>query len=815
MDRGLLKNLLTVTNPSGLGIGDLVECLPRQGSLEFGVIVGCANSRLSVYTLSGSVTQFAVDHVRFRVPGMLDPELLVQAFDQDDAYIQSHVLAALKLLVKSSFEMLAQIKDALVTVHAQSATPAAMGVPHLFSAEEIAAKARIIARIRSQTRISCVSSIIATYLSLSNSPIYWWKLSSGWLAYPAAAAEDTQYVVAELDKEDYTEFGQYLYRRLNKESTGDEDFSALIGFLKRYILYPHPSFESCVVTILTSAYPHTPIKADPAQVHGLLIEAGLVDTENPILDSGLIYNMTHTGVVDKYTGADESLAQSTSKPQSRHTPLHSQVYAFTFHNQLPTLAVSLDQSQPSNWVLRIHVPDLSTHFEPKSSLMSIALRRGRIGQFPEGACQLLPDAAKEAAAFKDGEPTKCITFSVRFSPWKPTDWGVNDINVSLTEVTNVTVLPIEQLEPVVGWQSNSAMAMDQPDVLDKFFDENDGHLEPIDSLELGGDLDEAFDMRESAMGTLYKADQDVHERMSIFSSHVSRTDRNALVVIQETLLKNFWKRMDAGAVSTSDSTATSVISLSKLPQHVESLDLNHRLPLAHRLLSEAELIAGEICALYGSKVDLALPNQYQTLHGSSSELKSLIEQTRGLEGTLSVSGRFMATQYLGPLETTVTRRNPHFGLGLATGYVGVARPFEDTLHLIAQWQLAAQLSRGGDEHCGWAALSDSELSGLLARTVLPRTKVVQMIEQMSRRYWTLRWLQQELKRSSGFFVFKCIISSEVAEYRDIAKGFCVELGMDVEIALTTTAPPVRRGDRVMCTGILSLDPTTGALVLGL
>lgn len=709
--------------------------------------------------------------------------------------------------------MLAQIKDALVTVHAQSATPAATGIPHLFSAEEIAAKARIITRIRSQTRISQVSSIIATHISLSNSPIYWWKLSSGWLAYPAATAEDTQYVVAELDKEDYTEFGQYLNRRLNKEPTGDEYFSALIGFLKRYVLYPHLSFESCIVTILTSAYPHTPIKADPAQVHGLLIEAGLVDTENPILDSGLIYNVTNNGVVDKYTGADDSLAQSTIKPLSGHTPLHSQVYAFTSHNQLPTLAVSLDQSQPSNWVLRIHVPDISACFEPKSSLMSIALRRARTGQFPEGVCHLLPDAAKEATAFKDGEPTKCITFSVRFSPWKPTDWGVNDIHVSLTEVTNVTVLPIEQLEPVIGWHSSSAM--DQPDVLDKFFDENEGHLEPIDSLELGGDLDEAFDMRESAMGTLHNADQSVHERMSIFSSHVSRTDRNALVVIQETLLKNFWKRMDAGAVSTSDSTATSVINLSKSPQHVESLDLNHRLPLAHRLLSEAELIAGEICALYGSKVNLALPNQYQRLRGNRSELKGLIEQTRGLDGTLSVSGRFMATHYLGPSETTVTSRNPHFGLGLATGYVGVARPFDDALHLIAHWQLAAQLLRRGDEHCGWAALSDTELSSLLTRTVLPRTKVVQMIEQMSRRYWTLRWLQQELKRSSGFFVFKCIISSEVAEYRDIAKGFCVELGMEVEIALTTTAPSVRRGDRVMCTGILSLDPTTGVLVLGL
>lgn len=1045
-----------------LQIGDLVECVSRlttDGSMlpHFGVVVALpeqaagAGAVAQVYTVAGQKTTISREEIRFRIPCILNRGLLELAFDNssilntanntannanydstqyDLDHIKSHVLIALKLVVKATLESIIKLEPALIAVHAQSAVSAGTGVPQLLPLDIIATRAVSIARVSrhtsntttgaatngtattnanntthddtdttkhqktASTLIKSAASVLATHIWLTNNPIYWWTLPPNaqptataiagdrlrgleWIAYPAEAAEEAQYVVEELDDADYREFGVYLRQRCdsndtNKEHDNDEehDFSALIGFLKRFIIYPHRTFHGPVAAILAAAYPHHDHNHDhahispdryPARVHELLIRAGLTMSDYPMLDSELVYKVTEKqGIVDKYSGAAATLAElpsgsatedptttttTTADTTSRHItlPNHITVYAFTSYNdQTPKLAISLDQSRAHQWTLSIHVPDVSAHYAPHSAVMAMALRRVRSAVFPDGVCEMLPQVAVDnicGSFFGRGSggesddksasasTTKCISFSVKFSPWKPTEWGVNDIQVELTEVSNVVVLPVEQVEdPMVGWSRRNISPMspvfeqehEHEHDHDLVARTDDGHLEPLEQLELGGDLgDSGGDFQESAMGggssrqrgSLSSSaqtnpidndelDSPTSTRLSLFSNQLSRTDRNNLAAIKETLHQNFWKRMDAGAAYESVREATLPIASiqlglmrdeedhhqdiqqqqqqrqkgeqqdqqlqQKFRQFVKSLDVSPRAPFDQRLVTEAEIVAGEVCALWGSKVGLALPYEGQSLLLSSSSslsstsaststststptstsatLKSLLTQTRTRHGSLSASGRHVAQhEYLQPPLLGVQPRVPHFGLGVAAGYVGVARATEDIRHVVAVWQVVSVLARGGRKSGrksgtgsrgssgsrgteekererkskSWPTLSGSELSNLLTTTIIPRESLLSALERASVRYWTLRWLEQELSRSGmGYFVFKCIISSDVMSVSNVVKGFCVELGMEVDIVVQGQVM-VARADRVMCTEVVDLDPTTGILVLGM
>ncbi|KAF5093393.1 hypothetical protein D0Z03_002437 [Geotrichum reessii] len=386
------------------------------------------------------------------------------------------------------------------------------------------------------------------------------------------------------------------------------------------------------------------------------------------------------------------------------------------------------------------------------------------------------------------------------------------------------------------------------------FGELQKYLEPVNSIELSGDLaleqvdslhnlENGYDIgtQETAMGipndrsfsaantseTLSSRESALKQRLSVFSDVMMRSDRNNMAAIQEILLNNFWKRLDAGALYVEDTECDYHLPVDvKASPKTGRIDLNQHVPIVLRLVTEAEIMAGEVCALFGAKNDLPLFYSRQVLtrtDGIGNEMAEYICGNRSLDGTLNGMGAYMADRVLmGASETVTEPKHPHFGLGVSAGYVSVARPLDDVRQLISQYQLTAFLTATKHLYPSvssikkWPLLSSAQLQDFYKQNHLSeRHELFEYLEKASARYWTLRWLQKELERSSGYFVFKCVVLSSAAQYPDLAKSYCLELNMEVDIVLTQRTPKVNMGDRLMCTGILRLVPTTGELVLGI
>ncbi|KAF5099395.1 hypothetical protein D0Z00_001674 [Geotrichum galactomycetum] len=910
LDRALFKSLLlappsltaasnesTISNTgndAAPSVGDLLEFWdPQTQSVALGIIVeiDLKHEVLQAWTLDGTRVRVKPDQITLHLSRIVAPALLMGNSEHSPATIKTHTLALLRLIAGTGYELMrGKLADALLAVHSQ--TPATTPQP----VARIAARALAIARVRNWTTspLTQVAALLGTHIWLANNPIYYWNFSNAsgnghgravsvngrsktyWVPYESTLAEESQYIVAELDTQDVVAFGEYLHARrtasqLHPVDADDEEyFESLVAFLKRYIVYPHDQYSNLVATILSHANPSAPeIKADPEHVHKLLIECGLTNTENPLLDSGLVFSYDQeTGkVIDKFRASEGSVVNLDLVPYSATDTTHEEfdkknltTYVLTSSSsRLPCIGLSLDKSNMKLWELHIHVPNASAIYEPNSRLLKLALRRLRTAHMPEGDRTLFrqPETLHRVARFFGADEienkkrgTKCVTFSVKFNPWKLAGWGVRDVNVSLNIVRQVTILPVEELEPHLGWSRyNGSLAWQDEDnhntILQKY-------LEPVNSIELGGDLTSEhtdsphnlenyydFSSQETAMGipndhSFSAANPDevlnhqraLKRRLSIFSDGMTRKDRNNMAAIQEILLNNFWKRLDAGALYVEDTERDYRLPVDvKASPDTGRVELGHRVPIVTRLVTEAEIMAGEIGALFGAKHNLPLFYSKQVLTptgGISNEALESIGDNRSLDGTLNGVGAYMADRALMDHSETVTEpRHPHFGLGVGAGYVGVARPLDDVRQLISQYQLTAYLAATKppthplSPAKKWPLLNSEQLQAFYTQNrVDERQELLEYFEKSSARYWTLRWLESELERSSGYFVFKCVVLTPAAQYPDLAKGYCLELNMEVDIMLTRRTPTVNMGDRLMCTGILRLVPTTGELVLG-
>lgn len=882
------------------GVGDLLEFWdPQTQSIALGIVVEAdlEYEVLRAWTLDGKRVRVKPDQITLRLPRVMASAPLAGKTKHSPAVVETHILALLRLIVNTSYQLMRnKLSDALLAVHSQ--TPATTPLP----VARIAARALAIARVRNwdASPLTQVAALLGTHIWLTNNPIYYWSFSNAtsnqnhyhggattangrnktyWVPYESIMAEESQYIVSELGTHDMVAFGEYLYARrtANKSYSVDTDdeeyFDSLVAFLKRYIAYPHEQYSELVATILSHAYPSAPeITANPEDVHKLLIECGLTNTENPLLDSGIVfsYDKEFCKVTDKFTASERNVVNLDLVPHSAVESTYKEfdkrnlaTYVLTSSSTsgLPCIGLSLDKSDTKLWELHIHVPNASAVYEPKSRLLKLALRRLRSAHLPEGDRTLFPqpETLHRVANFFGTDDiinkklgTKCITFSVKFNPWKLAGWGVRDVNVSLNIVRRATVLSVEELEPHLGWSRyNGSVAWQDDDDPNSRLQK---YLEPVNSIELSGDLaleqvdslhnlENGYDIgtQETAMGipndrsfsaantseTLSSRESALKQRLSVFSDVMMRSDRNNMAAIQEILLNNFWKRLDAGALYVEDTECDYHLPVDvKASPKTGRIDLNQHVPIVLRLVTEAEIMAGEVCALFGAKNDLPLFYSRQVLtrtDGIGNEMAEYICGNRSLDGTLNGMGAYMADRVLmGASETVTEPKHPHFGLGVSAGYVSVARPLDDVRQLISQYQLTAFLTATKHLYPSvssikkWPLLSSAQLQDFYKQNHLSeRHELFEYLEKASARYWTLRWLQKELERSSGYFVFKCVVLSSAAQYPDLAKSYCLELNMEVDIVLTQRTPKVNMGDRLMCTGILRLVPTTGELVLGI
>lgn len=137
------------------------------------------------------------------------------------------------------------------------------------------------------------------------------------------------------------------------------------------------------------------------------------------------------------------------------------------------------------------------------------------------------------------------------------------------------------------------------------------------------------------------------------------------------------------------------------------------------------------------------------------------------------------------------------------GKGGVGRPFDNSLALITQRQLLKPRSLTAQE----------PLESHIRRSILPNWWLADLVEERLARYEVLSGLQEELRSSSAFHMFRCVIL-QPANYPGLATAWCRDIDLQVEVSVL---PHTRlyEGDQIICTEILELDPIQGLIVLNM
>lgn len=883
---------------------------------------------------------------------------------------KENLLALLHMIIKASLEQYDRggLHDAFSVVFAHAAS----GSVRTFTLEYLSTKALSVSRKLPRPGSSSISkaltystSMIAAHIWVSNSPDLWYtfpttlnthggstiidnsdsskKEGDGkWLPIPTVAAQDTQYVQLMLSKNRYVAFAGYIRRRVQEkygessrlinEMEEDEDelteetmeqFSRILGVLKRYIVYPHPNHEHIAKIILQQVYQNSSILPNPASVHRMLIDAELIGTHNPYLDSGLILDYDQGMIIDEYTDRAEALeTESLMKSDllkfpSSHLrwPNSIPVYAFytekgNKHSNENTnlqeqqdygddeqksidqsqLAISIENSNtsPGKYKFHIHVPNIAAWYTPTSDIMAIGLRRARTVWLPEGIRRLFPDEVLKRVSFRstldssemeDSTHTRCLTFSVEIDSFDFTLWGPHDVSVSLTSIPNRNIQfhSLDNLSNIFQWDPANMGIVDK-DVThhdlgqdgDIFSDSGDGFITTNGDISNETWFDGSQSIPESPMGwpKPRKSNDDNGNKKTFtnFSPNKPETcssniedslspkDYNNIDLIYSILEQNFWKRMDdTDAVYETDieehdklisvgSKQGNPFENSNINQHNYSLSSQSSSSLkTHEpefILTESSILAGEIAAVFGAHEQIPLLYEKQdrkkpfdlatkveerkeeSRNGSEENYgymeqsnnsyfsENNIEELRDSSGILTRSGRYLAasSQYLGPRQTTTSSDYVHFGLGIAAGFAGVARPFDDMRHVMNQWQLTTVLATSAmskkksndqdqdqdldeeqeheqEQKEPWRLLGPHELQLIHDTRISPRAYAMSQLEIISQRYWALKWLEQEVSNFGGYFVFRCIVVSSNTAYPDFARAYCLELGFEVDIML--------------------------------
>lgn len=853
------------------------------------------------------------------------------------------LLTLLKMIIRASLESYegGALSSAFPVVYAHASSGPVRTFPLNLLAHRALDASRKLPRpgsSKTSSGLSHVTSIIATHLWVSNSPEYWYTfpptLNSSdsksiidnsnsssernstrhdtgdgkWIPAPTIAVQDTQYIMHEIGEKEYISFARYVRRRIQEnnnlpvdeipeklDESALERFSKLLGFLKRYIVYPHTDCDHVIDTILKQVYSDILNKprATAFIVHKMLIDADLVGTSNAYLDSGLVLDHEKGMIVDEYTDRAPSAEKAslldprTFKFQQTHQkwPQKIPVYAFHTKDSKAQLAISVEMDQPK-WKIHVHVPNLASWYGPTSSIMSVGLRRARTVWLPEGIRRLFPQELLERTTFSsDMEYIPCLTFTVEMEGWNSTSWGASDVSVSLTRIpkSSISLFALEDLSKTMGWikvSSNTVPVVD--DVFDLNLDEVlSGDLK--DDLTILGDTDMLHDSEflEAPMGII-PAEKQSNE------IELSPTEKQNLQLIYDIFSENYWKRMEEGSAVYETETKQYLVTIgskssSAKPQMIGQ-PTDKQIFASDFLVTEGNILAGEIASVFGSRENVPLLYEKQQRlqkfgledSGKRLEREGLATDLKDVSGQLTRAGRYLAasSQYLGPRETTSEPYHVHFGLGLAAGFAGVARPFDDMRHVMNQWQLTTTLMRPVGEP--WRRLTGQELQLVHDTQVSPRAHALDQLEEVSQRYWALRWLEQEVSRFGGYFVFRCVVVAPQSAPRSyeprptFARVYCVELGFEVDLMLVPTEPQPRQrrrgllgyltgvteekqnkempfeattdeekialgyekmmgkgatepeagtqlksGDRIISTDILELDPVRGHLVLGI
>ncbi|CDK29223.1 unnamed protein product [Kuraishia capsulata CBS 1993] len=586
---------------------------------------------------------------------------------------------------------------------------------------------------------------------------------------------------------------------------GSDYFGHMIDLLRYYVAYPHPNLEDDVTSIVG-------VKMSPTMIQQML------------RSSGFFSRMDKTPLSDLYLRDQNSLV-FTPELSSAEIDYFKHVRAFLraenaltsckdlkvigFKSRkmekldLPShtdLAISVEDLGMNKWKLNVHVPDVASFYSPRSDRLS-HIKWGYLKDFEtyDGDSFFFSKQIVRDMSFKEGGPPKeCMTLSVIFDPESSTPWIQPDVEIRPDVIESLTIVDANDLQS----------AYEKTSRISKLFAHSSQSEETLMKL-----------------------------RMIMESHRRHRQDQGWLNVNMSEILSSKDEYLDKVFEDHKEQLGLLTGELAAFFAHKEAV------PLLHSSQEKVSIVEqdGET-----DGIQIRSGTPFVPSYTATSYDHFLLDG--GFSGPISITSYVAALRLLNVPEfglmDTKKPLKPLISLGLHYGYSEFAKPMRSYESLLNQYQLLkiAHRSYMSQHHefkhnylyyTGHLSDAPSKLPGIADlgqgqwAVSFSRRQAANYITRESRRFHVLQGLEGQLDLkfaaeaqrilpqtpadSLDLTFFKCFIL-ESESYPKLAKGYCVNLGIEVEILLSP-GPEVVIGDRLICSEIIYLNAIENRIVL--
>lgn len=742
-----------------LETGDLIEVVQRDGNTCFGVVVYEDGQPLLLCSDSKDPRPFNKSTISFIMKNVYQGKALTKYLsDQDSRSIFiAHLTTHLHLLLRDSLVMALKISaKRLPPVLSQSSRTFNLSAVSLDIAAQSMHKYHTRSLKLSTTRL------LATYFSLafqslrSSRP----SISTPFVALSAPSYAAVDKIMNNLAHHELDHFVDTLKHRINGTNEGFSEgaLGPLLVFLHHYILCPDLRLAPAVSTLLSRVYPEADSDSwltAPSSVFKMLSQAGLADPEDPFLSSayGIFWKSKSSTTICQLADDLESTVVDLYDPDHKSIGLQ---YSTTIADSKARF-FTFTQASDIAFSVSLDGSAGSNYFQTNNELSDTV----------SGLLQIiLPDMTKLgdiSSEMLSAICRRCKSVELPQGVFHLLPSVIRDDLLfkegpSMRNVFRLQIpFEISDSRFQLDWSSSHAEMV----LLDR------NPIISVDAREIDGD------------------------NMSEYSElgHAYRIFKNC-----------FEERIERGAIDD--------FSQSAQPY---SFSLYHSSYTAFHMIQEARITAGRIFGQYCANNGIpAVYLSQKCLSDSSGEELSKLTVSRRINGTLKESMRALAAPYYGIESYSEDSHSEHVGLGCSS-YVDLGSPLDNCMHILAQYDFvhAASINRSFRRRARGIDSSATHISSIIAREQLIACLKAKLVE-----FYKLSQLEKELHGPfQGYYIFRCVITGD-AEYPSLAKGYCHELGMEVDISLAP-GTKVNSGNTVVCTEILELNTVDGLLVVGL
>ncbi|ODQ78995.1 hypothetical protein BABINDRAFT_167545 [Babjeviella inositovora NRRL Y-12698] len=828
---GLLSATPLEINASAPRLGSLVE-VRTNGRVHFGVVTKQSRGRfqeshtaLEVFAAEGEFISVQPSDVTLHLPGYFNRELILAS----DIYEEQNLLENIQLhLIEMVRSALALRKTAYHSIfkslHSHLSRDYAINTFKL--GDTVSLISRNGVSFSAFPLPQQAVTLLACHLEFSCVPKDWMVLGGygGTRLVPSCTYAATSIysqsvlssVLLRLNEADIESFRYTLAAFLAKKpspSVLNGHFvydrpaeNRILQLLKHYIVYPHARIEKRVAQILAGI-----TEPSPSSVYRLLMAIGVYSTTtDPYLSAGF-YGKVQKSKLEASNFASIEDTSDADSFQSNFSTLDSMYFARTVLAETPVyaipsrslaalatpglseLAFSVDHIDKHTSVIHFHIPDVVTKLSPHLPLYQCL--RQKLPPFAEKTLDykdtskaFFPRNLLPIATFKESaEPITCFTVSMTYRS-KSSD--LVQTSISFNYLKDIRLLREDELSGVLDFHEKHHPA--------NFMPRKDYSL--------------------------------------------TRDDEENIGTVRNMLMSHKEQRRRCYAVETSFQAPT----VNETPSGDLELVYKGR-DMIDLFVNEINVLMGELVGKFGTAKGLPLAYRSQELVDIESQDEKGIEiSPRSIlypkyhatayehfflepnVGGLAPTKYVCATNLLAPeiVSCVPSPEKVHTGLGLKNLYVRIHCPLSDFEAMLNQYQLLSHCIR--ESYCQTAvkrrhillrgydvnALTALELHGVY-KSVAAAEMSRAVVRQNMHTYWTLRYLEQELRREADpaqdyTFIFKCVVlqSSSTSP----AKAYCMELGIDVDVVVKP-GESMTIGDRIICSRVVILNPLAGKLVL--